>query len=525
MVLAVIVAAFLLGGCGRKPEVTAAPQSAPATGAVVAGVPAARPAGPLPEGAACVTPECHASYKTAAHIHGPVSAGSCQSCHEADQGGHKYPLVRTGNELCTFCHMVAGTRAHQHKALELTAVAAVTTANSGSETTQPATVRDEASGSGAAGVAATGTPAASGTEVAAAGGCLACHDPHVSRAKFLLVTGSVETLCAKCHDLPLKRHAHQPFAEGQCTVCHQAHQSDYANLLRNGEGPEHCYSCHAEKRTAIAQSQFVHKPAAESCTTCHGAHATDFGQQLKEAVNDTCLKCHPKVQEQLAAAKHVHGAVTGEGEGGNCASCHDPHASNQPDELKARTDKVCLTCHEKAIKTEGGGGRTIAAMGPVLASKNLHGPVQAGACSECHLPHAGDQPNLLKAYFPDTFYAKFDINNYALCFSCHNPQMVLRPKTENLTNFRDGDRNLHYVHVNRDDKGRTCKTCHDVHGSDLPKHMAASVPFEGSDWPMPIQYEPNATGGACTPGCHDVRSYDRSKPITPATGPAEKGGL
>ena len=491
---AAILLAMGVASCSRKPEGTAA-QTAPATALVVAVAPAPKPTGPLPEKASCVTPECHATYKTAAHIHGPVSAESCQSCHLPDQGGHTYPLVRTGNELCTFCHVVAGTKAHQHKALEPTAVAPTTASEASTANVTPATT----------------------------GGCLACHDPHVSKAKFLLVTDAVETLCSRCHNLPLKKHAHQPFAEGQCTLCHQAHQSDYGNLLRNGDGPEHCYSCHAEKRTAIAQSLNVHKPAAESCTTCHGPHATDFAKQLKEPVNDTCLKCHAKVKEQLAAAKHVHGAMTEGTGGGNCASCHDPHASNQPEELKARTDKVCLTCHEKAIKTTD--GRTIAAMGPVLASKNLHGPVKEGSCSECHLAHAGDLPNLLKLEFPETFYAKFDVNNYALCFSCHNQQMVLQPKTEHLTNFRDGEKNLHYIHVNRDDKGRTCKTCHDVHGSDLPNHMAASVPFEGSAWPMPIQYEPSAAGGSCTPGCHDERSYDRNKPITPATMPAAKGGL
>ena len=323
----------------------------------------------------------------------------------------------------------------------------------------------------------------------------------------------------QCHDVPLKKFAHQPFAQGQCTLCHQPHQSDYRNLLRNGDGPQHCYSCHAEKRTAMTQSPDVHKAAAESCTTCHSPHATDYPRQLKKPVNDTCLQCHTQVRDQMAKAKYVHGAMTA----GTCASCHDPHASNQPNELKARMDKVCLTCHEKAIQTAD--GRTIAAMGPVLASRNLHGPVKAGHCSECHLPHAADQPNLLKQYFPDKFYAKFDLNNYALCFSCHNPQMVLRPTTENLTNFRDGDRNLHFVHVNRDDKGCTCITCHDVHGSNLPNHMAASVPFEGSNWAMPINYEQAAGGGSCTPGCHDKRTYDRNKPVTmPATLPAAKGG-
>lgn len=299
----------------------------------------------------------------------------------------------------------------------------------------------------------------------------------------------------KCHNLPLKKSAHQPFAAGQCTVCHQPHQSEYANLLRNGEGSEHCFGCHTDKRTALAQLPHVHKPALQSCLTCHGPHSTDNPKLLKQAANDTCLSCHDKVKTQIAQAKIVHGAIAA-----GCTACHDPHASSQPNELKARTDKVCLTCHDKPQKTAS--GRTLPSMTAVLASKNLHGPVKSGSCSECHLPHAADQPNLLKKYFPDTFYAKFDINNYALCFSCHDQQLVLKPATTNLTNFRDGDKNLHFVHVNQaggGEKGRTCKTCHDVHGSDLPNHMAASVPFEGSNYALPINYEQTATGGSCSP--------------------------
>jgi hypothetical protein len=130
-----------------------------------------------------------------------------------------------------------------------------------------------------------------------------------------------------------------------------------------------------------------------------------------------------------------------------------------------------------------------------------------------------DRPNLLKKYFPDKFYAKFDIGNYALCFSCHDQQLVLKANTT-LTNFRDGDKNLHFVHVNRDEKGRTCKTCHEVHGSDLPKHMAATVPFEGSNWPMPINYTEKPDGGTCAPACHAEKTYSR----TQAAGTAPAGG-
>jgi hypothetical protein len=101
------------------------------------------------------------------------------------------------------------------------------------------------------------------------------------------------------------------------------------------------------------------------------------------------------------------------------------------------------------------------------------------------------------------------VGNFALCFGCHAKETVLVPRTRELTNFRDGEINLHYVHVNRQDKGRTCKTCHEIHGSNLPKHMATEVPFEGSAWPMPIRFEQTATGGRCAPGCHKPASYDR----------------
>jgi predicted CXXCH cytochrome family protein len=479
LVICLLISLAALPGCHKHDDTATPAQSQP----VVALPPLPKPTAPLAKGTTCVTAQCHTTYKTAQHIHGPVSADACQACHAEDQGNHHYPLIRQGNAMCTFCHVVSGTKAHQHKALEEAAGTGPTPA------TQDSTLKTQNS----------------------KGGCLTCHDPHISKAKFLLTADNVQQVCEKCHDLPLKKHAHEPFAAGQCTVCHQAHQADNKALLRYGDGPDHCYGCHKDKQTSIAQMPHVHKASAESCTTCHGPHATDNAKQLKKPVNDTCLSCHNNVQAELAKAKQVHGAMTA----GNCASCHDPHASAQPAELKARTDKVCMTCHDKDVKAAD--GRTLPGMAKALASKNLHGPVKNGSCSDCHLPHAADQPNLLKKYFPDTFYAKFDLNNYALCFSCHDQQLVLK-STTTLTNFRDGDKNLHFVHVNRDEKGRTCKTCHEVHGSDLPKHMAATVPFEGSNWPMPINYTEKADGGTCAPACHAEKTYTRSK--TAGTQPA-----
>jgi predicted CXXCH cytochrome family protein len=432
----------------------------------VRSTPATRPTAPLPAGRSCVTSACHANLADAPQVHAPVSLQSCNSCHDADAGGHRYPLKRPGNATCTFCHAVAGTMTHQHKALEQ--------------------------------------------------GCITCHSPHVSKTKFLLKTDTVEQLCATCHNVPLKKFAHEPFAKGQCTLCHQPHQAENAMLLRNGDGSKHCFTCHGEleKRMTLASataSSSVHKPAQQNCTNCHSPHATDFPHQLKTTIQQDCYTCHVSTEQKIKKASVSHGALT---EASACANCHDPHAAQQPQLLKQRTDQLCMSCHDKEMKATD--GHMIGNVKVVLTtSKFLHGPNKVGNCSACHDPHGADHTDLLKKEFPRSFYTRFDLKKYELCFGCHEPQMVLEPKTTTLTNFRNGETNLHFVHVNREDKGRSCKTCHAVHGSDLPNHMASEVPFEGSRWAMPIDYQQTPTGGSCAPGCHTPREYKRGATTQP----------
>ena len=483
LLLVILVSLFLVG-CGKKDAKDAYPKGdvAGAAAVDVAGIsrksaafvavaPLPRPTGPLTANATCVTPACHAKFATAPHIHGPVAQQACDSCHEADAGGHRYPLKREADKTCTFCHSVAGTQEHQHAALKQ--------------------------------------------------GCLSCHRPHESNAKFLLKTDTVERLCATCHDVPLKRFAHEPFAQGQCTVCHQPHQSEFNKLLRGGQGSQHCFMCHTDIQKAMASSTHVHKPAATDCVTCHSPHSADHERELKLPVTETCLTCHKNIGATMKNATVAHAAMTREHQ---CANCHTAHASNNAALLKARTDKVCLQCHDKAMKAAD--GRIIADLKPaLLEAKYLHGPVRAGECSACHDVHGSTHADLLRKPFPTSFYAPFALENYALCFSCHEKQLVLQQETASLTNFRDGSRNLHFVHVNREEKGRTCKTCHAVHGSDLPRHMAETVPFEGSNWAMPIKYEATADGGRCSPGCHQSFAYGRTTSMHPTTRPTGGAGV
>ena len=112
--------------------------------------------------------------------------------------------------------------------------------------------------------------------------------------------------------------------------------------------------------------------------------------------------------------------------------------------------------------------------------------------------------------YPEAFYQPFAHEKYDLCFTCHDKQLVLTEKTANLTAFRNGDRNLHFVHVNRE-KGRNCRSCHQTHASSNELHVRDSVPF--GKWEMPIQFAKTENGGSCAPGCHKPYAYDRAKAL------------
>jgi predicted CXXCH cytochrome family protein len=458
----------MLTGCDKGTDEPVTPTSSP-TGAaaahytsersnlpvVFADVPKApKPTAALPKDASCVTPECHGDFTRAAQIHSPVAQRACNACHENDTGGHTYPLKRDTTRTCTFCHSVAGTQAHQHKALEQ--------------------------------------------------GCMSCHQPHRSGTKYLLKADTVERTCTACHQIPLKKFAHEPFIKGECSLCHQPHEADNKMLLRGGAGAKHCFTCHDTLRVVMASASHVHEPARQDCNTCHEPHSTDHPNHLRQSMEQSCYSCHEKLKQHVEASSVQHKAMM---EADKCANCHNAHASEQPDLLRHRMDQTCLGCHTQMAKT-------------VAASKFLHGPIRAGSCGGCHDPHGAKFPNLLQRSFPNTFYTGFDLSKYGLCFTCHEKEMLVDEKTETLTNFRDGDRNLHFVHVNRDDKGRSCKTCHAIHGSNLPNHMASEVPFEGSNWAMPIEFVKQPEGGSCSPGCHVPKTYTRT---TSTTAPTTRG--
>lgn len=177
-------------------------------------------------------------------------------------------------------------------------------------------------------------------------------------------------------------------------------------------------------------------------------------------------------------------------------TCDDCHQGDLQDHIEEQTSlslagDMCGVCHQDLIRHE-----------------YPHPPAAEEACNLCHNPHADLERKLLPKNYPAGFYEDYRKDSYKLCFSCHKRIILRFPDTTYATGFRDGNRNLHYVHVNKDHRGRTCKLCHTVHGGENPKLIARTIEF--GEWDMPMHYVKTENGGRCAPGCHRPLSYSRT---------------
>ncbi|HEX8949171.1 MAG TPA: cytochrome c3 family protein, partial [Dissulfurispiraceae bacterium] len=339
------------------------------------------------------------------------------------------------------------------------------------------------------------------------GMCTKCHSPHQSPYKFQLRAEGMD-LCFTCHDKKIAsgKFVHGPVAVGGCLMCHNPHQTDYPRML-NAAGNEVCFTCHVDKAEAFKGKKFMHKPVRDKCTNCHSPHSGSFKYNFDaDGSRDLCFKCHTDKKEWIEKVKVKHGGLDTEKK---CLACHDPHVSDYVKQLVKQPLDTCLMCHDKVLDTPNG---KIQNMKEYLEkNKDHHGPIKQKDCSACHNTHGSDNFRILRKYFPPLFYAPFDPKNYDLCFSCHEKTLVLEPNTTTLTGFRNGSQNLHFVHVNKTPKGRTCRACHDAHATNNPKHIRDAVPFGA--WPLPVGYHKTANGGSCQPGCHQRFEYNRVSPV------------
>ena len=277
-------------------------------------------------------------------------------------------------------------------------------------------------------------------------GCVTCHDPHAK------VRGAVESekVCGRCHRLSDERF-HRTHGEldmpkvSQCTFCHEPHVSEYPTLLRG----------------------VVHYPLQKGgCQTCHNQGLDAL--PLKYEGSKNCLRCHGQITgtSTVVEIDKVHKPVTQV----DCIACHNPHLGERDNFLLEEPEILCGWCHGILLR----------------GVDKLHGIFKdGGTCYSCHLPHISDFRPLLKS--PEI----------ELCTPCH---VGVLP--EDLA-----ERRLVHGAV---DQGQ-CSGCHNPHGTnseillnDAPDALCAGchqgVMRDAQGAPLTFLHGPVGAGN-CT-ACH-----------------------
>jgi predicted CXXCH cytochrome family protein len=334
------------------------------------------------------------------------------------------------------------------------------------------------------------------------GNCLGCHDIHKSPNLYLVKANPVSGICYECHQLeiPKGNMIHGAITEGNCTGCHNPHEGKDQHFMKTSRLDRMCGSCHRPIRKQLKQ-EFTHTPfGKKKCFSCHNGHSAKNADLIDPKTRDLCLSCHEDIHQSIQTAGLTHQALNDDKA---CSNCHSGHGSAHRGNLVKAEKELCLTCHNNQIINEE---YTIKGLKASLAKGNfVHQAITENGCTACHQPHVAELDGLLSAAFPNVSYAEAKIDNFELCFTCHDKRLFASA-SDTVTNFRNKDYNLHFAHI-KGNKGRNCNLCHNVHGAKNKQLIDETVMF--GSWAMPINYKPYENGGFCAPGCHEEKEYIR----------------
>jgi len=175
--------------------------------------------------------------------------------------------------------------------------------------------------------------------------------------KILLIT-ALFILCVPVSAWPLE-------SDRQCLSCHREIKETYLQSrhgvvfgMKQAEGG--CESCHGPVKEHLDAVDREDKDlrienfrggsasqAADKCLACHERGATVYWKgSTHRLAGVNCFSCH-KVHapgchtEKRGPFLWEHAPVRE-----NCATCHDPHGSNNPGLLKSKGPFLCTQCHQ-----------------------------------------------------------------------------------------------------------------------------------------------------------------------------------
>ncbi|MBN1956894.1 MAG: cytochrome C [Desulfuromonadales bacterium] len=374
--------------------------------------------------------------------------------------------------------------------------------------------------------------------------CTSCHDPHKDiHGKFLVMSNQNSALCLACHDKTgwqTSSHATAiATAENGCQNCHQPHGAPGAkHLLQSALEEGNCLTtCHNGSGDGIniqtPISQFynhpmnyatgVHDPTENpltmskhvECADCHNPHqVSDQGAPLDSP---------PDVNGRLTGVKgiSISGAVLDQA-GYEYEVCFKCHADNAFVSSFVVPRKIQETNERLRYDPENPSFHPVAALGKnpdVPSLRPGYTETSMIYCSDCHGsdvsvkaggigadgPHGSIYPHILIArYEQDTYPLSYSVSNYALCFRCHDPDLLFAMDGSG-TNFGTGNKSSHRTHVLS--YGAPCSACHDPHGVPLTGGATTSanahlINFD-SRFVNPSTAVYDSVNRSCSVSCHN----------------------
>jgi predicted CXXCH cytochrome family protein len=276
--------------------------------------------------------------------------------------------------------------------------------------------------------------------------------------------------CLDCHEDKSKGKAvHSAIATG-CLSCHEVRvNKDITRIKLITSTPQAlCLSCHADKDAASLKGA-VHPPAVRDCIKCHDPHTSDNKDQLLKAESgdkgqNLCLACHQQgVNVPEKGSRHAALDL-------GCDTCHTTHKTGEVGKaefdfhLTKSAPALCLDCHD--------------AKAADLQKAHHDQPFATADCTSCHDPHQSASPKLMRQFLHPPFADKS-------CDLCHAPakdgKVVLMQsdvKSLCVTCHAEKAKQIESAKVPHPGAAGDCTDCHNPHASrqpGLPKTNAVDI--------------------------------------------------
>ena len=168
-------------------------------------------------------------------------------------------------------------------------------------------------------------------------GCTTCHEVKTEKdVTNIELVAPKEELCLTCHEKAKGSTVHGPYAKGGCVLCHDPHVSEFEYQLR-ASGNALCLECHQNRSISGKLALFK---------TSHELTEEEFQAIPKIGLDPTLKMGHPLGMHKVADApdplrpdKKL-----------SCLSCHENHASDREKlvrtvELGGKKMDACDACH------------------------------------------------------------------------------------------------------------------------------------------------------------------------------------